>query len=153
MDEVIPQVARRFDASSDRVALGGISMGGFGAYDLARLHPGRFCAVGGHSPALWESAHQTAEGAFDDAEDFARHDVIAAARTVTAAFTSAPIWLDAGDEDPFRAADEAFVSALRAAGAPLTEKTWSGSHEGSYWNSHWTAYLRFYARALRACGR
>jgi S-formylglutathione hydrolase FrmB len=128
-------------------------MGGFGAFDLARLHPGRFCAVGGHSPALWESAGQTAGGAFDDAADFARHDVLAAARSAPAPFTSEPIWLDAGDADPFRTGDEAFVSALRVAGAPLTERTWSGGHEGSYWNSHWAAYLRFYVRALRACER
>lgn len=52
MREVIPTVSRRFGIDPHRVAIGGISMGGFGAYDLALLHPGRFCAVGGHSPAL-----------------------------------------------------------------------------------------------------
>jgi S-formylglutathione hydrolase FrmB len=36
MDEVIPQVAKRFHTDRRRVAIGGISMGGFGAYDLAR---------------------------------------------------------------------------------------------------------------------
>jgi S-formylglutathione hydrolase FrmB len=35
------------------VAIGGISMGGFGAYAIARLDPGRFCAVGGQSAALY----------------------------------------------------------------------------------------------------
>jgi len=53
VNEVVPQVARSVDANPRRVAIGGISMGGFGAYDLALLHPGRFCAVGGHSAALW----------------------------------------------------------------------------------------------------
>ena len=79
MKEVIPQVARRFGADRRRVAIGGISMGGFGAFDLARAHPKRFCAVGGHSPAVWRSGGETAPGAFDDAADFARHDVIAGA--------------------------------------------------------------------------
>ena len=46
-DEVIPTVGQEFNVDRERVAIGGISMGGFGAYDLARLHPGRFCAVGG----------------------------------------------------------------------------------------------------------
>ena len=152
--EVIPQVARHFDTDRSRVAIGGISMGGFGAYDLARLHPGRFCAVGGHSPALWESADQTAPGAFDDAEDFARHDVIAAARGQAAPFTAQPVWLDAGDADPFRPGDAAFVSALQSAGASLTARTtWSGGHDDSCWDSHWDACLRFYAGALRTCGR
>jgi S-formylglutathione hydrolase FrmB len=150
-DEVIPQVAKQFDADPDRVAIGGISMGGFGAYDIARLHPGRFCAVGGHSPALWQTGGETAPGAFDDADDFAAHDVIGSVATNPAAFTGQPIWLDAGDEDPFLAGDEAFAAALQTAGAPLTEKRWPGGHDHDYWGAHWDEYLRFYAGALARC--
>jgi len=51
-------------------------MGGFGALDLARLAPSRFCAVGAHSAALWFSGGETPAGAFDDAADFERHDLI-----------------------------------------------------------------------------
>lgn len=51
LHEVLSRVARRFGADLHRVAIGGISMGGFGAYDLTLHHPGRFCAVGGISPA------------------------------------------------------------------------------------------------------
>ena len=101
MKEVIPQVVRRFGADRRRVAIGGISMGGFGAFDLARAHPKRFCAVGGHSPAVWRSGGETAPGAFDDAADFARHDVIAGADR----FADQTVWLDAGDGDPFRPGD------------------------------------------------
>jgi S-formylglutathione hydrolase FrmB len=61
------------------VAIGGISMGGFGALNLARLDPRRFCAVGGHSAALWASGADSAAGAFDDAADFSRNDVIGTA--------------------------------------------------------------------------
>jgi S-formylglutathione hydrolase FrmB len=146
--EVIPRVARRFDTDRRRVAIGGISMGGFGAYDIARANPGRFCAVGGHSPALWQSAGETAPGAFDDAEDFARHDVVAVAQSQPGAFTAQPVWIDSGDEDPFRPGIEAFAAALRPA---ITAKTWPGGHDGDYWNRHWGSYLRFYARALRRC--
>ena len=147
MKEVIPQVVRRFGADRRRVAIGGISMGGFGAYDLARLHPKRFCAVGGHSPAVWRSGGETAPGAFDDADDFARHDVIAGAER----FAGQRVWLDAGDRDPFRPGDQAFTAALDAAGAQVTVHTWRGGHEGKYWDRHWRDYLRFYARALRRC--
>jgi S-formylglutathione hydrolase FrmB len=140
-------VARKFGADRRRVAIGGISMGGFGAFDLARLYPDRFCAVGGHSPALWRTGDETAPGAFDDAEDFARHAVIASA----SAYTRLPVWLDAGDEDPFRPGDDAFAAALRSAGAHATVRTWPGGHTRDYWDSHWAAYLRFYARALKRC--
>ena len=49
-------------ADPDRVAIGGISMGGFGAFDIARLHPGAFCAVGGHSPAIWGTSERPLPG-------------------------------------------------------------------------------------------
>ncbi len=62
LDEVIPQIARRFEIEPERIAIGGISMGGFGALDIAARDPGRFCAVGAHSPAIWSSASDTADG-------------------------------------------------------------------------------------------
>ena len=61
------------------------------------------------------------------------------------------MWLDAGDEDPFRRGDDAFAAALRAAGARATVHTWPGGHDGDYWDAHWRDYLRFYARALKRC--
>ena len=151
MDEVIPQITERFDADPGRVAIGGISMGGFGAYDLALLRPGRFCAAGGHSPALWLSGGDSAPGAFDDAEDFERNDVIAKVQSDPGAFGEIPIWNDAGDEDPFLISDVRFDEALESGGADLTAHTWPGGHERGYWDSHWDAYLRFYAGALARC--
>ena len=152
--EVIPRVARRFDADPRRVAIGGISMGGFGALDLAARRARRWCAVGAHSPALWRTAGETADGAFDDAEDFAAHDVIGVAGTPAgaAALTAQPLWIDAGDEDPFLPGDRALVEALRAAGvASARLDTASGGHDGDYWSSRWPEYLRFYANALARC--
>ncbi len=151
VDEAIPEVVRRFEVDPARVAIGGISMGGFGAYDLALHHPGRFCAVGGHSPALWLRAEDTAPGAFDDAEDFERHDIIATLREDPSAFGPIPIWNDYGDEDPFGISDVALTETLEAADADLTAHRWPGGHEHSYWDRHWPAYLRFYASALAGC--
>jgi S-formylglutathione hydrolase FrmB len=153
MREVIPRVLQRTGADRRRLAVGGISMGGFGAYDLARLHPGRFCAVGGHSPALWQSAGETAPGAFDDGRDFARHDVLDAARLGAGGLTGTPLWLDAGDADPFRPGDGVFAARLRAAAAHPRVHIWPGGHDGAYWDRHWAAYLRFYATALARCAR
>ncbi|MEA2305548.1 MAG: hypothetical protein QOH43_2828 [Solirubrobacteraceae bacterium] len=147
LDEVIPQAVRRLHADGRRVAIGGISMGGFGAFDIARQRPERFCAVGGHSAALWVRGADTAPGAFDDAADFARNDVIRLARAGgRAPWGRARLWLDGGTGDPFRAADEAFGAAL---GIPV--RHWAGGHHGSYWRAHYARYLRFYAAALAAC--
>jgi S-formylglutathione hydrolase FrmB len=151
-DELIPQAEERFGTDTSRVAVGGISMGGFGAFDLA-LHAGRrFCAVGGHSPALWTAASRTPPGAFDDRGDFARNDVVGAARAHPRGFARQPLWLDAGTRDPFDAGDRAFVGALRAGHVRIHVHRWPGGHDKSYWRAHWGAYLRFYAKALARCG-
>ncbi len=147
VDEVIPRAIRKLHADPRRVAIGGISMGGFGAYDIARLHPGRFCAVGGHSAAIWLSGGETAPGAFDDAADFGRHDVVGAARARgRAVYGRAALWLDGGDSDPFHPGDTAMAQALQI---PFHHSP--GGHEGSYWAAHYGQYLRFYAGALARC--
>jgi S-formylglutathione hydrolase FrmB len=147
LDEVIPQAIARLHADPSRIAIGGISMGGFGALDIARLHPNRFCAVGAHSPALWQSAGETAPGAFDDAQDFARHDVVGAARRHPNLYAGTPVWLDAGRADPFGPGDRAFDRAARN----VALRTYPGAHEGAYWQAHYAQYLRFYANTLARC--
>jgi S-formylglutathione hydrolase FrmB len=151
MHEAIPLVERRFGIDPERVAIGGISMGGFGAYNLALHHPDRFCAVGGHSAALWFDGSETAPGAFDSAADFERNDVVEAVQADPGAFGGMRIWNDYGDEDPFRVYNEGFVDALRAGGTDVSAHSWPGGHEGGYWDEHWPAYQRFYLNALTSC--
>jgi S-formylglutathione hydrolase FrmB len=137
--EAIPDAVRRFHAHG-RIAIGGISMGGYGALHLASLQPNEFCAVGGHSAAVWTSGGDSAPGAFDDAEDYARNDIFAAAPKLK----GLPVWLDNGDSDPFLAADEQLARALH-----VQQHVWPGGHTGSYWHAHMAQYLRFYANACR----
>lgn len=144
--EVIPAVARRFDADPRRVAIGGPSMGGFGAYHLALEYKGRFCAVGGHSAGLWVHDDEAFPGAFDNRADFERNDVIAAVRANPDAFGAIPVWNDYGK---FRAGNAAFVAALRRGDAKLTAHVWQEEFDNSY--PHWPQYLRFYANALAGC--
>lgn len=151
--EVIPQVVDRYDVDPDRIAIGGISMGGYGAYNVARIDPSRFCAVGGHSPAVWETAAETADGAFDDGDDFDRNNVIAIARDDPSPYADLRLWLDAGEDDPFLAGDEALEEALRSAGGrpgPVVKRS-PGGHDNGYWNANWDDYFRFYAHALGEC--
>ncbi len=149
--EVIPRLIDRFDIDPNRIAIGGISMGGYGAYNIARLDPGGFCAVAAHSPALWESSSETADGAFDDAADFAANDVITIAGEDPNPYAHTKLWLDAGDSDPFLAGDDAFEQALRSAGDRPVVKRSSGGHDSGYWNGNWDEYLNFYAHALTHC--
>jgi S-formylglutathione hydrolase FrmB len=147
VDEVIPAAVDRLHADGKRVAIGGISMGGFGALDIARLSPGRFCAVGGHSAAIFPSGGDTPEGAFDDAEDFAAHDLLKAARANPDLYGRTRVWLDVGDADPFRFTDAELADLLRGE----TFHVWEGGHDTSYWLPNMADYLRFYAGALERC--
>jgi hypothetical protein len=135
LEEAIPAGVARTHAR--RVALGGISMGGFGALTLG--HRSTLCAIGAHSPALWRTGGETAAGAFDDAADFARHDLIAKPPRY-----DAPVWIDVGNRDPFHDADVQYAREIHA-----RLHVWPGGHDGSYWRAHWRSYLRFYAGA---CG-
>ena len=151
--DVIPQLVARYDVDPGRIAIGGISMGGYGAYNVARIDPSRFCAVGGHSPAVWETAAETADGAFDDSDDFDRNNVIEIARTEPSPYAGLRLWLDAGEDDPFLAGDEALEEALRSAGSkpgPVVKRS-PGGHDSGYWNGNWDEYFRFYAHALNEC--
>ena len=144
LDEVIPAALARSGADPNRVAVGGISMGGFGALDLGR-HQDRFCAVGGHSPAVFQRGNDDISFGFDNAADFARNDLIGIARKRSP--YDAPVWIDVGDQDELRNADSLLARELRARGADVTFHVWPGNHDGDYWNQHFADYLKFYADA------
>ena len=155
LDELIPKLVERFEIEPERVAIGGISMGGFGAYNLARRQPERFCAIGAHAPAVWLSAGETAPGAFDDAEDFERNNVIAAlgpGGESDGALDEKATWVDVGTEDPFAGAAGALGEALESGEGTHSFRTGAGGHEDSYWTSKWRSYIRFYGTELKACG-
>ena len=134
----IPAGLRRLGADRRRIAIGGISMGGFGALHLATRRS--FCAVGGHSPALWRSGGETPAGAFDDGEDFD------ASTPFGRRIRSRAVWLDVGTDDPFRGATEELGQSLGK-----RVRVWKGRHDGNYWDAHMSSYLRFYASALERC--
>jgi len=150
--EAIPATVRRYGVDERRIALGGTSMGGFGALDIARREPGRFCAVGGHSAALWRRARETAPGAFDDARDFRRHDVYGHVRHDRRAYAGERVWLDVGRQDPFRSVDAEVARRLKGRHRDVEWHLRPGGHGGDYFRANVASYLRFYAQALEHCG-
>ena len=117
-----------------RVAIGGISMGGYGAL-LLGSRARQFCAVGVQSPALWTSPGESAPGAFDNAEDYERNDVFKLR-------PPHPLWIDLGAGDPFRDATLAYArrAGVRAHVSP-------GGHDTAFWDAHMPQFVRFFARA------
>jgi S-formylglutathione hydrolase FrmB len=145
LHEAIPAALARSGADPHRVAIGGISMGGFGALDLGRLEPKRFCAVGGHSPAILLQSSRFVLGAFDSLEDFRHHDLLRIARGHSP--YDAPVWIDVGTRDELRPAAAALARELKDDGTDVSFHVWPGSHNGRYWDAHFADYLRFYTDA------
>jgi S-formylglutathione hydrolase FrmB len=144
LEEVIPAALARTGADPHRVAVGGISMGGFGALNLGR-HRDRFCAVGGHSPAVFERGNDAISFGFDNAADFAHNDLLGIARKRSP--YDAPVWIDVGGQDELRPADALLARELRARGADVSFHVWPGNHDGDYWNRHFAQYVQFYVDA------
>jgi S-formylglutathione hydrolase FrmB len=141
-------VPRLASDASDPVGFFGWSMGGYGALLLAEtLGAGRVPAVAVSSPALWLRAADTVPGAFDDASDYARHDVFGGRGRLR----GVGVRIDCGTADPFIGAARAFAGGLtpRPAGG-----FGMGGHDGHYWQRMAPAQLAFLGRALgRALGR
>jgi len=152
MQEAIPAALKRTGADRNRIAIGGISMGGFGALLAGEQFPGFFCAVGGHSAAIWRTGGETPQGAFDNAEDFQLFNVMKRASSEPAPLgRRTRVWIDVGSQDPFASADAELARVLRKHGQRVVFHAWWGTHSNKYWDKHVAAYLRFYAGALASC--
>lgn len=113
--ELLTLARRCFGATDDpaKRAVGGISIGGRIALEVAARRPDLFRAVGGHSPAV----HTT------DAERLA----------AALANDHAAVQLDTGDGDGFRPGTEALAAALRRRGVAVSLRIAPGGHDRRYW--------------------
>lgn len=147
LEELIPVCARRhrLGAGGRRRAVIGWSMGGYGALLAAETRPKLFAAVVAAGPAVWTSYDAMMLGprdAFDDAADFAEHDVIAHADRLA----GVPVRIDCGKQDPFYG----YVTYLRAAmPEPSSVRYGRGGHDYDFFREVAPAEARFIGRALR----
>jgi S-formylglutathione hydrolase FrmB len=141
-DELVPLLASR-GLDTARLGLQGWSMGGYGALLLASHRTVTPRAVAVSSPALFTSAGATPAGAFDDAEDFRRHDVFAHPELLR----GIPLRIDCGLADPFHDATADFVTRLPGPPDPVTAFP-SGAHTAAYWRAMAPAAFRFLGERL-----
>lgn len=144
--EVVPLCARRFKLGGGgrERAIIGWSMGGYGALLAAESEPDLFAAVAAVSPAVWTSYDAMMLGpqdAFDDAADFAAHDVIGHADRLA----GVNLRLDCGKQDPFYG----YVTHLEAALPEPPAGGYSrGGHDHEYWSRVAPAEAEFIGRAF-----
>jgi enterochelin esterase-like enzyme len=148
-DEVVPYVDREYrtDARRERRAIGGLSMGGHGALQMAYRRPDLFAVAGAHSPTI--RPYEESPTFFGNQKHFSLYDPLTLASTSTGVM-KVTTWVDLGNEDKFRASTARLRDALNTRGAELHFNVFEGEHEGWYWMGYLPEYLRFYSRALYA---
>lgn len=141
LEELLPRLGAA-GMKTARFGLFGWSMGGYGALLLAEVAGrSRVAFVAVDSPALWLTGGDSVQGAFDDAEDFARHDVFAGRSRLA----GIAVRVMCGQSDSFVKATREFVKGvpdLVAADYPM------GGHDPKLWVSTAVAQLTPLAHAL-----
>lgn len=144
-DELLPHL-RRLGFRTDRIGLYGYSMGGYGALLAAeRLGRARVAAVAAASPAVfptYDAARGANPGAFDDAADFTRNDVL---RDLPA-LRGIPAWVGSGHSDVFADVTKTIRDRLPDTAGGITD----GCHDTSYWRRTLPEILAFLGAHLHA---
>jgi pimeloyl-ACP methyl ester carboxylesterase len=127
-----------------RIAMMGISMGGYGALLLAEKYPHLIAAAAAISPAIWTSyaqAQGASAGAYASAAAFAANDAV----THASALAHVPVRVAAGYDDPFYPGVQALARVLPAGAVVDLAK---GCHTGAFFAEQQPPSLAFLARHL-----
>jgi pimeloyl-ACP methyl ester carboxylesterase len=126
--EFLPLLAS-LGLDTGKVAVFGLSMGGFGALLLAAQHlvPG-LRAVAAMSPAIWSMYDAGRSDNFDNATDFAAHDIFA----LRPELESLPKRIDCGTGDTLLYSVQDYVKDLPGEHEGGFQ---DGGHDSAYWRS------------------
>jgi len=127
-------------------AIGGMSMGGHGALQLALNNPDKFGIVGAHSVAL--RRQEQAFAYFGDKQYFEAHDPVSLCSRNPVQAKRLSIWFDIGTKDGWYGPAEALHRQLDGASVPHEWHVFSGDHDDAYWRAHVGDYLRFYSESF-----
>lgn len=135
LQELMPLVEGQYpiNPSRDSRAIGGISRGGFWAFEIVFRHPDLFSAVGGHSAFFAEG---NAPSDYDPLKLARNADGLDRQR----------IWLDRGANDYAKNGLDLMHDRLTARNIRHQYTIYpEGQHNNDYWQQHVQEYLAFYA--------
>lgn len=145
LDELLP-LLRRQGLKTELIAFHGWSMGGYGSLRLGALRGADTVrAVAVMSAALWTDPSGASTSGFADPAEYERYTVFGHQSELD----GIPVRLDCGTDDPFYAADKAYVAGFHR---PVTTTFQPGAHDDASWTRMLPAQLRFVGRALGSTG-
>jgi pimeloyl-ACP methyl ester carboxylesterase len=140
LEELLPRLAAR-GLRTDRFAVGGWSMGGYGALLLAeKLGSVRVAACVVDAPAIVRRWQDSAQGAFDSPADFERHDVLG----MSSRLSGIPTRVTCGTSDPFIGG----VRELVRRAPQVQHLLGPGGHDLAWWMHAAPSQLAFAGRHL-----
>jgi putative tributyrin esterase len=157
-EELIAFIERTFPVkrTRDARAIGGQSMGGYGALRAAFAYPHLYCSAHSHSGALMHGSKMWKAGSeYDRSEVFgddprgSDHDLLKlAANCVSGDATFPKLLIDCGTGDFLLNDNRDFHARLEAMGVPHTYREFPGEHNWDYWDQHIRDALEFHSRAM-----
>lgn len=146
VEEFLPMLAERglLAGPTDRIALLGWSMGGYGALRLGGLlGPDRVAAVCAVSPAMWDDPEDASRSGFADAAEYERFTVQGRQDDLD----GIPVRIDCGTGDQFYRAVEGYVDDFPS-DAEVVSTFEPGAHDPDYWRRMMPTELDFLGRHL-----
>ena len=146
--DLVPHVDANYRTlrSPQSRAIGGLSMGGWGALYHGFSRPDVFGVVGAHSPSLRLPGDPSIDF-LGNATQFAQIDPITLAQTAPN-LGSLQIWLDTAEKDPWRDRATLLHNLLAGRGIQHTWQVYPGQHDWTYWHEHAVDYLKYYGHAM-----
>jgi enterochelin esterase-like enzyme len=126
-------------------AIGGNSMGGWGALSNSFLHPEVYTVAGAHSPSLPQD--DGFRPVLGTGEEFKSHDPVSLARSAPGP-ASVRIWIDTGRDDMWVPRINELHDALAGRGIAHHWEIGAGDHDYTYWMKRSIDYLTFYSSNL-----
>lgn len=169
LQEFIPLVETKYRINKGRNnrAIGGISMGGYGALRFAFSHPEMFSAVSAQSAALMTESPQELDTAARSGAPLGKvlavvfgnpidvlhwkdNSPLVLARKNAAALKKLAIYFNCGQDDNygFEKGAEALHEELRKEGVKHEYHLYPGDHSLDYFMAHFTEVMEFHSRAF-----
>ncbi len=126
-------------------AIGGLSMGGWGALYQAFTHPDVFGAAGGHAPSL--RGDDGSLNFLPRGDAFKKFDPVSLSSSAQG-INNLRVWLDVDDKDPWKNQDSKIQQTLLNRKVSVDFNIFPGKHGGSYWHDHVADYLNWYSKIL-----
>lgn len=144
VSDMTAHLKRHFNVTDGPWAIGGLSMGGYGAMRIGLKHPDRFASIWSHSSKFeWEGMIESGQFANPDDTDVRFH-----ARNLGSADKKPVITFDCGTEDSLLEENRSFHAYLDEIGLEHGYSEHPGGHEWNYWDKHVQSAIAQHARVL-----